>query len=222
MADYVLLHGGNMSTDTWNRLAGREDYPPGGHLAAHYWDGTAAFLREHGHRVFAPTLADEDTSTLTEHVQQVRTLIADSGLARVVLMGHSYGGMVITGVAAGTSDEIRRIDYIDAALPDPGQSLYDLLKMGLAGSAGPNPVLPDPSPPYVEELRFDPAVLESLPKTYIFCTRSEFAAVTRLAKEKIEASPEGWTYVELPCSHVPMAGMPEKLNAMLLEAAAPG
>jgi pimeloyl-ACP methyl ester carboxylesterase len=222
MADYVLVHGGNMSTDTWNRLAGREDYPPGGHLGAHYWDGTAAFLREHGHRVFAPTLADEDTSTLTEHVQQVRTLIADSGLARVVLVGHSYGGMVITGVAAGTSDEIRRIVYIDAALPDPGQSLYDLLKMGLAGSTGPNPVLPDPFPPYVEKLSFDPAALESLPKTYILCTRSEFAAVTRLAKEKIEASPKGWTYVELPCSHVPMAEMTEKLNAMLLEAAASG
>jgi pimeloyl-ACP methyl ester carboxylesterase len=219
MADYVLVHGGNMSADTWNRLAGRIDYAPGSHLGAKYWDGTAAFLRAHGHRAFIPTLEDENSSTLTRHIEQVCALIADNDLKDIILVGHSYGGMVITGVAARMRDRIRRLVYLDAALPDPGQSLYDILNIGLASSAGPRPALPDPATPYVEKLRYDPALLRSLPKTYILCTKSEFKNVTRIAKQKIAAAPQGWTYLELPSSHVPMADLPDKLYRLMLDAA---
>ncbi|MGA9085606.1 MAG: alpha/beta fold hydrolase [Methanoregula sp.] len=99
MATYILVHGGNMSTDTWNRLTGRHDYPDGCRLGAKYWDGTIAILKEHGHRAFAPTLADEHTHNLTDHSEQVCTLIETQDLRDLILVGHSYGGMVITGVA---------------------------------------------------------------------------------------------------------------------------
>ena len=218
MATYVLVHGGNMSTDTWNKLAGRNDYPPGSHLGARYWDGTVAALRSHSHRVFAPTLGDEFTSTLTDHIGQICTLIAEHDLREIILVGHSYGGMVITGVAARVPDRIRRLVYLDAALPDPGQSLYEILRRGLSSASGSQPVLPEPSPPYVEKLQFDAAKIQPLQKTYILCTKSKFAAVTRIAKQKIAAAKKGWTYIELPSSHVPMADMPDDFYQLLLDA----
>lgn len=219
MATFILVHGGNMTTDTWNRLAGREDYPPGGHLGARYWDGTAAFLRARNHRVFAPALADESVGTLTGHIAQVSAVIAENDLEGIILVGHSYGGMVITGVADRMAGRLSRLVYLDAALPDPGQSLYDILEEGLAGASGDRPILPDPSPPYVEKLAFDPARLRARPKTYILCTKSEFAAATRLAREKILAAKEGWEYLEIESSHVPMADRPEELYRLLLKAA---
>ena len=45
MATFVLVQGGNLSTETWNRMTGRDDYPPGGgQLGEKYWDGTVAAL----------------------------------------------------------------------------------------------------------------------------------------------------------------------------------
>jgi pimeloyl-ACP methyl ester carboxylesterase len=219
VADYVLVHGGNMSTDTWNKLAKRNEYPLGEHLGNRYWDGTVAFLVAQNHRVFAPALKDEFTSSLTEHIEQVCRLIIEKDLHEVILVGHSYGGMVITGVAAQQRDRIRRLIYLDAALPAPGQSLYDILNLGLSRSSSSRPELPEPSPPYVEKIHFDASQLETLPKTYILCTKSEFSDVTRVAKQRIDAMKQGWTYLELPSSHVPMADMPATLYQMLLAAA---
>ena len=219
MATYVLVHGGNMSTDTWNKLAKRNDYPPGGNLGARYWDGTVSALTARNHRVFAPTLLDEHSSSLADHIDQICTLIAGNELRDIILVGHSYGGMVITGVAAKMPERIHRLVYLDAALPDPNQSLYDILRLGLSASSGNQPVLPEPSPPYVEKLQFDPAKIERLQKTYILCTKSEFKDVTRIAREKIAAAKKGWTYLELPSSHMPLADMPDGFLQLLLDAA---
>ena len=217
MATFILVHGGNMSTDTWNRLTGRNDYSPGGQLGARYWDGTLSFLAAHGHHTFAPTLADEHDHNLTDHIRQVNALITGQDLREVILVGHSYGGMVITGVAAGMPERIRRLVYVDAALPDPGQSLFDIIA---AGGRDPFsfPGL-EAASAYVEKLQFDTRKITPLPKTYILCTESEFAVVTKIAKKKIAAHGESWTYVELPTSHVPMATMPERFNRILLEGA---
>ena len=214
MATYVLVHGGNMSTDTWNRLSGTNTYPPGGHLGTHIWDGTVSYLKAHGHRVFAPTLKDEFTSSLTEHIEQVCGLILENDLMEIILVGHSYGGFVITGVADRLPERIRNLVYLDSGLPDPGESLMDLLMKVYSGSHTAN--LPDPSPPYVEKIQFNPATIRKLTKTYIRCTKSEFIQVTQLAKEKIDAEGGGWTYLELPSSHVPMADMPEQFYRMML------
>ncbi len=219
MANYVLVHGGNMSTDTWNKLARRNDYPPGGHLGNRYWDGTIAFLTEHNYHAFAPALKDEYTSSLAEHIEQVCVLITEKDLNEVILVGHSYGGMVITGVAAKMGDRIRRLVYLDAALPDPGQSLYDIIELALSTSADSQPELPEPAAPYVEKLQFDAAKIQALPKTYILCTKSEFIDVTRVARQKIATAKNGWTYIELPSSHVPMADMPDRFYQLLLDAA---
>jgi pimeloyl-ACP methyl ester carboxylesterase len=217
MSTYILVHGGNMSTDTWNKLAGSDDYPPGGLLGGMIWDSIVPDLEAHGHHVFAPTLKDEHSSSLTEHIRQICTVIAENGLKDVILVGHSYGGMIITGVASKIPEKISCLVYVDAALPDPGQSLFDII-----ASSGRDPmsfVGLEPAAPYVEKLQFDAEKIKTLPKTYIRCTKSDFAQVTSVAMEKIAASGEEWTYVELPTSHVPMASMPEELAELLLETA---
>jgi len=220
MATYVLVHGGNMSTETWNRLTiGEPVHTKDGTLGAGYWDGTVSALRAHNHRVFAPTLIDENHCHLTDHIGQICSLITENNMRKIILVGHSYGGMVITGVADKMADRISRLVYLDAALPDPGQSLYDLLNQGVSGSSDTRPFLPEPALPYVEKLQFDTSNTEPLPKTYILCTKSEFIDVTRIARDKITAAKKGWTYIELPSSHVPMADMPDEFYRLLLDAA---
>lgn len=214
MPTYLLVHGGNMSTNTWNRLTNRNTYPPGGLLGGRCWDGTAASLTAHGHRVFAPTLPDEHTHNLTDHIGLVSSLIRAQELRNVILVGHSYGGMVITGVAAALPKRVRRLVYVDAALPDPGQSLFDLFAEG-----GVDPLSfagLEAASAYVEKIRFDPGCLRRIPKTYVLCTKSEFAVVTQAARRKVGAQAEGWEYIELPTSHIPMATMPVKFNRLLL------
>jgi pimeloyl-ACP methyl ester carboxylesterase len=217
MATFILVHGGNMSTDTWNRLTNRNTYPPGGLLGARIWEGTIAYLEAHGHQVFAPTLSDEHTHNLSDHIRLVCSLIKEYDMSSVVITGHSYGGMVITGVASGMPKKIRRIVYVDAALPDPGESLFDLFAEGKV-----NPFqFPglEAASAYVEKLQFDPRKILRLKKTYILCTKSEFAVVSKVAKKKIAAHDEGWTYLELPTSHVPMATMPERFYRLLIRIA---
>jgi len=209
-----------MSTETWNRLTiGDPVHTKDGKLGAGYWDGTVSALMAHNHRVFAPTLLDENRCHLTDHIGQICSLITENDLRQIILVGHSYGGMVITGVADKMPDRIGRLVYIDAALPDPGQSLYDLLTMGRSASSVSQPFLPEPAMPYVEKLQFDPANLQPLPKTYLLCTKSEFIGVTRIARQKIAAVKKDWTYIEVPSSHVPMADMPEEFYRLMLDAA---
>lgn len=217
MGTYVLVHGGNMSTETWNKLSGQNLYTEDGHMGARYWDGTVNALEEAGHRVFAPTIKDEFTSTLTYHIRQICSLISDNDLQDIILVGHSYGGLVITGVADRMPERIRSLVYLDSALPDPGQSLFDILDKVYSPQEE-LVELPDPSPPYVEKLMYQPKTIEGLKKIYIRCTKSEFRDVTNLLKEKIDAK-EGWTYFELPSSHVPMADMPEEFYQLMLDIA---
>lgn len=213
MATLILVHGGTISTDTWNRLRNRNMYPPGGQLGARCWDGTKAYLESHGHRVFAPDLPDEHTHSLRDHIDVVCSLIRDQDLRRIVLVGHSYGGMVITGAADRMPGRIRRMVYLDAALPDPGQSLFDLFvasgldPLSFAGL--------EAAMAYTEKIRFDPRTLEALNKTYIRCMKSEFAGVTAAAQRKIAARPGGWSFLELPATHVPMASMPDRFNRLM-------
>jgi pimeloyl-ACP methyl ester carboxylesterase len=220
MAIYVLVHGGTISTATWNKLTiGNPVYTHDGNLGGRCWDGTVSALKAHNHRVFAPTLKDDHTCTLTDHILQICSLMEENDVRDVILVGHSYGGMIITGVAAGMPDRIRRLVYVDAALPDPGQSLYDILMVSFSASAGSRPLLTEPAAPYVEKLQFDPVKIKPLPKTYILCSKSDFIDVTRIARQKINAAQEGWTCLELPSSHVPMADLPGDFYTLMLDAA---
>ncbi len=113
MATFVLVHG------AWH----------GGWC---YRD-TAAALRAAGHTVFTPThtglgerahQAGQDI-TLETHVRDVCGCIEAEELSDVILCGHSYGGMVITGVADRLPDRIKALVYLDAYVPEHGESMID-------------------------------------------------------------------------------------------------
>jgi len=122
---FVLVHGGGHGGWCYQRVA--------------------RILRAAGHEVHAPTLTglgerahlvsvDVD---LDLHIRDVVAVLASEDLRDVILVGHSYGGMVITGVADRAADRIGKLVYLDAANPVNGQSLVDV--------AGPviNAVRPD-------------------------------------------------------------------------------
>ena len=99
------------------------------------WRRVADLLQARGHKVFAPTLTGlgershllDAKVDLTMHVTDIVNLIKWERLNDIVLVGHSYGGMVITGVAERTGFSISSIVYLDAFVPENGQSVLDLV-----------------------------------------------------------------------------------------------
>ena len=213
MANYVLVHGGNVSTDTWNKLTNSNEYPNGRYLGGECWKYSVIGLEQHGHQVFAPDLKDENICNLSGHIEQICSLILNKNLNNVILVGHSYGGMVITGVASKIAERIKILVYLDAAFPDPGQSLFDILK--IAGF-DPQKVVDGIPLAYTEKLFYNPDKLKPLSKAYILCTESEFSSVTNIMIQKINFDSKDWSYFELPTNHFAQATMPKELNNILI------
>ncbi len=119
MANFVLVHG------AWH----------GGWC----WRDTAAVLRAAGHSVFTPTHSgvgerfhqSAENITLETHIRDVCGCVEWEELNDVILVGHSYGGMVITGVADRMAARIRSLVYLDAFVPEAGDSLIGLLGKAL-------------------------------------------------------------------------------------------
>jgi L-fuculose-phosphate aldolase len=91
-------------------------------------------LQQAGHSVYTPSLTGQGERAhlatpevnLSTHIQDVYNAIWYDDLTDIVLVGHSYGGMVVTGVADRMPNRIKHLVYLDAFLPANGQSLYDL------------------------------------------------------------------------------------------------
>jgi pimeloyl-ACP methyl ester carboxylesterase len=114
MATFVLVHGAYGGAISWRRLA--------------------PLLRQRGHEVFAPSLTGlgdrahlgGPQTDLSTHIQDIAGILEHWDLHEVVLVGHSYGGFVITGVADRVPDRIAHLVYLDALLPRDGESCMDL------------------------------------------------------------------------------------------------
>ncbi len=119
MATFVLVHG------AWH----------GGWC----YRETARALRAAGHEVFTPTHTGvgerahlgAENITLETHIRDVCGCIEAEELSDIILCGHSYGGMVITGVADRLPHKIKALVYLDAAVPEHGQSLIDVVQLAL-------------------------------------------------------------------------------------------
>ena len=112
MSTYVLVHG------AWH--TGRELEP------------VAAALEAAGHVAFTPTIkgnrpGDSRTIGLAEAIDSIVDEVIGNDLTDIVLVGHSYGGMIITGVADRVPDRVRRLVYWNAFVPNHGESLTDML-----------------------------------------------------------------------------------------------
>lgn len=226
MATFVLIHG------SWG----------GGWV----WDRMRPVLEEAGHRVLTPTLTGfaekHDLSRpevgLSANVQEIADLLTSEEVDDAILVGHSYGGMVITGVADRIPDRIRRLVYIDAFVPENGESVVTamratsaangigpLLESAKNGAIAPSWVKPGASPPtdvphpvrtFTEPLKLDNAAGRRIPGTYILTVdpgKAEasdgFAAFGQRAKSR------GWTYHVLQADHTPERSAVSELAALL-------
>jgi pimeloyl-ACP methyl ester carboxylesterase len=114
MATFVLVHGG------WH----------GGWC----WQKVIPFLEAAGHAVYAPTLTGlaERASELSPevgldtHIQDVVGLLQEKNLQGVILVGHSYGGMVITGVVDQVPEHIAHLVYLDTFVPSDGEAMVSV------------------------------------------------------------------------------------------------
>ena len=114
MATFVLVHGG-------------------GHGGWCYRD-VAAILRSSGHDVHTPTMTGVGERShlvgpdvdLDLHIRDIANVLHYEDLTDVLLVGHSYGGMVITGTADRAAERVAGLVYLDAANPVNGQSLVDV------------------------------------------------------------------------------------------------
>jgi pimeloyl-ACP methyl ester carboxylesterase len=114
MANFVLVHGGGHGGWCFQPLA--------------------RVLRDNGHEVYAPTLTGLGERAhlfragvdLDCHVNDIVALLHYEDLRDAILVGHSYGGMVITGAADRAADRVGHLVYLDAMAPKDGQSLVDV------------------------------------------------------------------------------------------------
>ena len=234
MAAFVLIHG------AWH----------GGWC----WKFVAPALRRAGHEVYAPSLTGMGERKhlarfgidLGTHIEDVASLMEMEDLSDVVLVGHSYGGMVVTG-AAERSERVGKLVYLDAVVPDDGKAMLDYVvperaaRMKEEGAKTGFVTAPpfslfgitraehvefckprEVSQPYAtmsQPIRIgNRQRLARLAKTYIYCSSPATGTFDAFAA-KYRNDP-AWRFHEMKTGHDAMILAPDELTALLLQAAA--
>ena len=232
MADFVLVHGAWQGAWCWQRI-----------LAA---------LRAKGHRVFAVTLTGvgdrghhmSPSIRLATHIDDVAAVIETEELTQVVLVGHSYGGLLITAVADRYPQRIAHLVYLDAIVPRSGESWSSFhdestrqaRRAGITrdGAMPPLPASafgltgedaawvdrrqrPHPGGVYEDALHFDEARVASLPRTFVDCTTPALPTVNK-SRVRVRSEP-GWRVIEIATGHEAMISAPSQLVDIVTEAA---
>jgi pimeloyl-ACP methyl ester carboxylesterase len=232
MATFVLVHGAWHGAWCWRRVAG--------------------LLAGAGHDVFTPTLTGlAERSHLFNPAIDVNTHILDVAnemkwqeLNDVVLVGHSYGGMVISGVAEKMQEAISSFVMLDAFMPEHGQSVTDIQPAHMreavlaaarsgATSLPPRPAeffkvnekdrawvdaqcTPQPIRCFLQKLTLTGARERIGKKTYI---RAKAYPSPYFDAGLVSARAKNWRTYEVACGHDVMLDMPGRLAEILLEAA---
>jgi pimeloyl-ACP methyl ester carboxylesterase len=232
VATFVLVHGAWHGGWCWQKVA-----PP---------------LHAAGHDVLTPTLTGlgERAHLLTPavdldtHVQDILGVLQYEDLTDVILVGHSYAGMIVTAVAARTPEWLAGLVYLDAFVPDGEQSVMDMLPPPVADSfrrraaaEGEGWQLP---PPRLEGIGVsDPATLAwatprltpqplttfeqpvrqdraamSLPRAYIYCAAKPQPDSFTDIASRLRNA-DGWQYAELATGHDAPLTAPDELAALL-------
>ncbi|HMR30871.1 MAG TPA: alpha/beta hydrolase [Geminicoccaceae bacterium] len=229
MATFVIVHG------AW-----------GGGFS---WAKIRRMLAARGHEVFTPTLTGlgerahlaSPAVDLETHIQDVVATIETEDLRDVVLLGHSYGGMVVTGAADRVAERLAHLAYLDAFVPGDGDSVMSLQPAANAQAMKdrlvdgwrltPNPLAADtpadqrdwlaarrkdqPYATFTRPVRLTGAA-RGVPRTYIYCLQKypgdTFGPFA--AKARSEA---GWRYREIDATHTPNVTAPEALLKLILE-----
>jgi pimeloyl-ACP methyl ester carboxylesterase len=225
MALFVVAHGAWSAGWMWKKMhslmAAR-----GHHLITPTYTG----LGERGH------LARPDID-LDTHIADVLGVLEFEDLTEVVLLAHSYGGMVGTGVADRARARIKRLIYLDAFVPNDGESVLDLLRPEVRAqrTAGGSdwrillvPMSPDtsaedrawaeprrlpqPARTFAQKLKLLNGPL-TLPRHYIYCLRHSPDDRFRPFYERAKC--EGWGVSEIDSTHSPQVTCPDVLADLL-------
>jgi pimeloyl-ACP methyl ester carboxylesterase len=228
----------------------------GSHDGGWVWQKVALLLRASGQVVYTPTLtgmADRShlvncSVNLSTHILDVTNLLFYEDLTDVILVGNSYAGMVITGVAAKMPERLRLLVYLDAYVPDEGQSEADLWPADMRASreadaaahggvtqAPPpavfgvtDPILsewinaretPHPFATYTEPVPRGNERSAALPRVFIRCTRNPAAVQEVFAPFAVKAKAQGWEAREIPADHIAMLTAPGSVAEIFLELA---
>jgi pimeloyl-ACP methyl ester carboxylesterase len=236
MATFVLVHGAFQGAWVYARIA--------------------RMLREAGHEVYTPTLTGQGERShladrainLDTHIQDIVNVFKYEDITDAVLCGHSYGGMVITGVTNQIGERIRSLVYIDAYAPSDGQSLLDiagpetaLAFLAQAGATGgmipPLPAsvfnvneadsawvdamsLPQPLATFVQASRggVESASVSGVYRTYVFASANGGDWFVA-THARLKDHPE-WKVHEVASGHGIMLDRPGELLSLLLAEAA--
>ncbi|AXE83392.1 alpha/beta fold hydrolase [Streptomyces sp. Go-475] len=205
MTTYLLVHGAWHSPECWERVV--------------------PLLASAGHRVFTPSLTGYGDKAhllgrevgLDTHVDDIVDLIAAEDLTEVVLVGHSYAGLVVSSAANRVPDRIARLVYLDAMVPEDGESAADvmpvtqvLIDLAEKSESGwrvpPLPELPPPSGLFGVTDPADTAWLRSILSDHpVRCLRQparlDNPAVRTIPRTHIHCvvgMPEGFTHRPVP------------------------
>ncbi len=225
MATFVLVHGGWDGGWAWRAVA---------------WDLIAA-----GHEVFTPTLTGSGERVhlatpdvdLTTHILDIVHVLRYENLHDVILVASSAGGMVITGVAEQVPERLSQLIYLDAFVPQDGQSLTDLVGPQLSGffdelARGMGDGWRVPHMPPDADRRTDfllkvgrqplqvrNPLAAQLPHTYVLHTAKPagdpLAPIFAGIAARVQAA--GWHYRELVTDHWPLVDKPHEVSALLLD-----
>lgn len=229
MATFVVAHGAWSAAWGWKKM--RPLMQSRGHILI---TPTLTGLGERGH------LANRDIN-LDTHIADILGVLKYEDLPGINLIGHSYGGMVATGVADRARDRVAKLIYIDAFAPVDGDSVMSVLPESAKALRKPSPdgfIPPGPMPPdtpaddraWSEPLRLPQPALTfeqslkfhggplTLPRHYIYCSRN--APDDRFRQFYERAQREGWGHDAIDASHNPHITCPDALMAILDRVAA--
>jgi pimeloyl-ACP methyl ester carboxylesterase len=215
------------------------------------WRGVTPLLRAAGHAVHAPTLTGlgerahlaSAAIDLDTHIADIAGLLEMEDLSDVVLVGHSYAGPVITGVADRVPARLRRLVYLDAFVAEHGKSMLDYWLPEMRAALPPRVrdgfIMPTPLRDYgvtrAEDLawaepRIRPQPLATftqplslangetrVPRAYIRCTDPERPVFEQFCRA-IRGDP-AWIYREIAAGHDCMIADPDGTAKLLLELA---
>ncbi len=203
------------------------------------WKKVTSRVEAAGHTAYRPTLTGlgsrahlaTRTTSLSTHITDIVALIESESLDKIVLVGHSYGGMVITGVADRIPERIKRLIYIDAVLPRDGESMMQLRPENveqwtqLANSKGdgwrippywknPGRDTPQPLATFTESISLTNDLRFKIPAHYIL-TVEPGKTWDRFSKFSKRAKALHWQHSTLEAGHNPQRTQPDELIEVL-------
>jgi pimeloyl-ACP methyl ester carboxylesterase len=206
------------------------------------WRAVDSLLTSAGHRVYRPTLTGLGERAhlaspqigLDTHTRDIVNVILWENLRDVILIGHSYGGMVATAVADSIPDRIAHMIYLDAMVPDSGESALMIMGASLEAlvrnnardgmipavwSTAEQPLPKDVAQPlrtFTDTLHVSRAKLARVRSTYIL-TAQQGREPDGFQPFADRAKARGWTVHRMEADHVPNRSKPLELVRLLLE-----